>query len=310
MQGKVVALSGGVGGAKLALGLSRVLAPGQLTIIANTGDDFRHLGLSISPDIDTLLYTLSGLADPERGWGVRDESWNFMEAMARLGGETWFRLGDRDLATHVERTRLLSAGISLSAVTDNLRERLGIACRIVPMTDAEVRTQLLTDEGWLDFQHYFVRLHCEPAVREIRYCGAELAEPAPAVLEALGDPHLQAVVICPSNPMLSVDPILAIPALRSALLRLRVPIVAVSPIIGGAAVRGPTAKLMREFGFDSSASAVARRYAGIVRLFVVDREDAEAAMPPGMERVVAATLMRSLQDREDLARAVLAAALG
>jgi LPPG:FO 2-phospho-L-lactate transferase len=309
MSGKVVALSGGVGGAKLALGLSRVLPGGQLSVIVNTGDDFRHLGLAVSPDIDTLVYTLAGLSDPVQGWGRRGETWNFMAALEALGGDTWFRLGDADLAMHVERTRRLAAGESLSAVTDAIRRRLAIATRILPMTDDAVRTRVRTvPDGWLEFQDYFVRLRCEPAVQEIAYLGADTARALPAALAALADPDLRAVVVCPSNPYLSIDPILAIPGLNLAISRCQAPIVAVSPIIGGQAVKGPTAKMMAELGLAPSAREVALRYAKLVDVFVVDEVDAGMTAPPGVEVVVAPTLMNTLKDRERLARVVLGAA--
>jgi LPPG:FO 2-phospho-L-lactate transferase len=305
VSGPVVALSGGIGGAKLALGLARVLAPGALTVIANTGDDFEHFGLPISPDIDTLLYTLADLADPQQGWGRRDETWSFMETLRQLGGETWFALGDRDLALHAERSRRLAAGATLTEVTDQLRRSLGIATRILPMSDAPVRTRLRTDSGWLDFQDYFVRQRCEPVVREIRYAGAEAAAPSPAALAALADPALRAIVICPSNPLLSVGPMLAIPALRSAIVRCRAPVIAVSPLIGGRAVKGPTAKLMQELGLAVDAAEVARGYADLIDVFVADVADAGIAVPDGITLVTTPTLMSTLADRERLAAEVL-----
>jgi len=307
-QTRVVALSGGVGGAKLALGLARVLAPGELMVVANTGDDFEHLGLAISPDIDTLLYTLAGLDNPETGWGRRGETWTFMAALAALGGETWFRLGDGDLATHVERTRRLASGERLSAVTDDFRRRLGIAARIVPMSDDRVRTRLRTDEGWLDFQDYFVRRQCRPRVLEMRFEGAERARPDAGFLAALADPDLRAIVICPSNPFISIEPILSLPGVRAALRGATAPVVAVSPIIAGSAVKGPTVKMMRELGIEPSAAAVAHRYDGLIDAFVVDDADAAATVPPGVARVPARTLMLTLADREVLARVVLDAA--
>lgn len=303
-SGSVVALSGGVGGAKLALGLARLLGD-KLTVIANTGDDFRHLGLAISPDIDTLLYTLSGLADPVKGWGRRDESWHFMAALEQIGGETWFQLGDGDLALHVERTRRLAAGETLSTVTDDLRRRLGIHARIVPMSDDPVRTRVRSDEGWLDFQDYFVRRRCEPAVREVGYEGANAARPTPQALAALADPGLRAVVLCPSNPLLSIEPMLALPGLRQALTDCPAPRIAVSPIIAGQAVKGPTAKMMRELGMEANATAVAQRYAGLIDIFIVDIADSAARMPPGMKLIAAPILMQTLDDRERLAQAVL-----
>jgi LPPG:FO 2-phospho-L-lactate transferase len=304
----VVALSGGVGGAKLALGLYRILPPDTLTIVANTGDDFEHLGLAVSPDLDTLLYTLSGQDNSELGWGRRGETWNFMAALEALGGETWFGLGDGDLATHVERTRRLKTGESLSAVTDDFRRRLGIAARLLPMSDAPVRTRLHTGEGWLDFQDYFVRLRCAPRISELAFAGAEAARPLPDFVAALADPRLRAVVICPSNPFISIDPILAVPGVRDKLRACRAPVVAVSPIIAGQAVKGPTAKMMAELGLPVEAAAVARHYSDILDLYIADEEDAGAVAGLDVPVVLTRTLMRTLDDREALARTVLAAA--
>lgn len=325
----VLALSGGVGGAKLALGLYRILPPGALTVVANTGDDFEHLGLAISPDCDTLLYTLAGLDDPERGWGRRDETWTFMRALERLGGETWFNLGDGDLATHVERTRRLAGGELLSEITDDFRRRLGIGARLLPMTDDRVRTRLRTPtlpspaipgtspgrgagegrpEGWLDFQDYFVRQRCDPIVREIAFSGVDQAQPQPEFLQALTDRNLRAVIICPSNPFISIDPILALPGVRDALRRCAAPVVAVSPIIGGKAVKGPTAKMMAELGLPVNAAAVARHYRDILDVYVADEMDAHEIGDPGVPVVFTRTLMSSLEDRETLARRVLEAA--
>ncbi len=308
MSGTVLALAGGVGGAKLVLGLAGVLEAGELAVVGNTGDDFDHLGLAISPDLDTLLYTLAGLADPSRGWGRQDETWRFMTALEQLGGPTWFRLGDADLALHVERTRCLAAGEALSAVTDRLGRKLGVATRILPMTDDPVRTRLRTASGWLDFQDYFVRLRCEPVVHELDYVGAAAARPLPEVLDILGSDDLRAVVICPSNPFLSIEPILAIPGMRGAIVACRAPVVAVSPVIAGQAVKGPTTKMMRELGLEATATGVARRYADLLDVFVADDADAETAVPDGVELVVARTLMTTLEDRRRLARIVLAAA--
>ena len=304
----MIALSGGIGGAKLALGLYRVLPPGALTVVANTGDDFEHLGLAISPDIDTLLYTLAGLDNPELGWGRRDETWTFMQALGSLGGETWFNLGDGDLATHVERTRRLAAGESLSQIIDDFRRRFGISARLLPMSDDRVRTRLLTAAGWLDFQDYFVRQRCAPAVREIAFAGAPEARPLPEFLAALGDKNLRAVVICPSNPFISVDPILGLPGVREALRASPAPVVAVSPIIGGKAVKGPTAKMMAELGLPVDAAAVARHYGDILDLYVADETDADELCDLGLPVALTRTLMLSLEDREALARAVLEAA--
>ena len=304
----VVALSGGVGGAKLALGLYRTLPPDTLTIIANTGDDFEHLGLAISPDLDTLLYTLSDQDNPELGWGRRGETWNFMAALEALGGETWFRLGDGDLATHVERTRRLRAGESLSAIIDDFRRRLDIGARLLPMSDDPVRTRLRTPDGWLDFQDYFVRLRCAPVIAELAFTGAETARPHPAFLSALRDPTLRAVVICPSNPFISINPILAVPGIGAALRECPAPVVAVSPIIVGKAVKGPTAKMMAELGLPVDAATVARHYHDILDLYIADEEDAAALTGLDVPVVLTRTLMQTLADREALARTVIAAA--
>jgi len=304
----VLALSGGIGGAKLALGLYRVLPPETLTVIANTGDDFEHLGLSISPDIDTLLYTLGGIDNPEFGWGRRNETWTFMAALKSLGGETWFKLGDGDLATHIERTRRLTAGESLTQITDDFRRRLAISARLLPMSDDRVRTRLRTEEGWLDFQDYFVRLHSEPVVREIVYAGASEARANPDFLAALLNDDLELVVVCPSNPFLSVDPMLSLPGVRDALRRCRAPVAAVSPIIGGKAVKGPTAKIMAELGLPIGAAAIARHYVDLLDLFVADEADADVVAELEIPVILTRTLMVTLEDRDALARRVLAAA--
>jgi LPPG:FO 2-phospho-L-lactate transferase len=304
----ILAICGGVGGAKLALGLSRVLPPGELLVVANTGDDFEHLGLSISPDIDTLMYVLAGLDDRKRGWGRRNETWTFMAALAQFGGETWFQLGDGDLATHVERTRRLAAGESLTAVTTDLCQRLGIATRIVPMTDDRMRTRVRTTEGRLDFQDYFVRRRCEPEVIELRYDGAQDARLHPEVVAALRGESLRAVVICPSNPFISIEPILSVPGMREALRACPAPVVAVSPIIGGRAIKGPTAKMMRELGMPATAAAVARHYGDLIDGYVLDHADAACAADLGISTTMAHTLMVTLKDRDRLAREVLAAA--
>jgi len=304
----VLALSGGIGGARLALGLYRILPPGALMVVANTGDDFEHLGLAISPDIDTLLYTLAGLDNPELGWGRRDETWTFMKALESLGGETWFNLGDGDLATHVERTRRLAAGESVSQITDDFCHRLGISAQLLPMTDGRVRTRLRTAEGWLDFQDYFVRQRCTPVVREIAFAGADDAQPQPDFLAALADQSLRAVVICPSNPFISIDPILSLPGICEALRACAAPVVAVSPIIGGKAVKGPTAKMMAELGLPVDAATVARHYGDILDHYVADEADANEIGDLGVPVTVTRTLMLSLEDRAGLARVVLEAA--
>ncbi len=299
-----VALSGGVGGAKLALGLSHAMGPENLLLVANTGDDFEHLGLRISPDIDTLIYTLSGLASIETGWGREGETWSFMSALAELGGETWFKLGDRDLALHVERTRRLGAGERLAAVTDAIRRRLGIAATIVPMSDDAVRTIVETPDGPLAFQHYFVRDQCQPIVTGFRFEGAATARPGPGVLEAIAGADM--IVICPSNPFISIDPILAVPVIRNSLMASKAAIVAVSPIVGGRAIKGPTAKMMTELGLDATAAEVARHYGGLIDGFILDTVDRHVAADLDCRAMVTNTVMKSLSDRVSLAREVIA----
>ena len=304
----VLALSGGVGGAKLALGLYRILPSDTLTVIANTGDDFEHLGLSISPDLDTLLYTLSGQSNVELGWGRQDETWTFMEALEKLGGETWFRLGDGDLATHVERTRRLAAGERLSAVMDDFCRRLDITARLLPMSDDAVRTKLETDQGSLDFQDYFVRLRCNPRLRRLEFSGSKTARPHPGFLAALADPELRAVVICPSNPFISIDPILSTPGVRDALRLCQAPVVAISPIVGGKAVKGPTAKMMEELGLPVDATAVAQHYRDFLNLYIADETDRDRVADIDVPTEFAPTLMVTMEDREQLARTILLAA--
>ena len=303
-----VALSGGVGGAKLALGLAHEMDAARLMVVANTADDFVHLGLHVSPDLDTLVYTLAGLANPVTGWGRDDETWTFMNSLAALGGETWFRLGDGDLATHVERTRRLNAGESLSAVTADFRVRLGVAAQIVPMSDDPVRTIVETDDGPLPFQRYFVRERSRPRITGLRFAGVEDATANPSLLDALAAADLRAVLVCPSNPLVSIDPILAVPGVRSALDACPAAIVAVSPIVGGRAIKGPTAKMMGELGMAVTAPSVAGHYADLLDGFVLDRADAaqaERVRELGLEVLVTETVMTSLGARHALARRVL-----
>jgi LPPG:FO 2-phospho-L-lactate transferase len=302
---RVVALSGGIGGAKLALGLYRTLPADCLMVVCNTGDDFEHLGLAISPDLDTVLYTLAGIANPETGWGRADETWTFMAALEQLGGETWFRLGDADLATHVERTRRLAAGESLSAITEGFCRRLGVRAEVVPMCDEPVRTMVQTEDGVLAFQRYFVARRCAPRVIGFEFRGAPAARPTSAVRAALARDRLEAVVICPSNPFISIDPILAVPGMRAAIGACRAPVVAVSPIIGGRAIKGPTAKMMAELRLPASARAVAERYGGLIDGFVLDAADAEQAAAVDVPCLATRTLMVSEDDKRALAREVL-----
>jgi LPPG:FO 2-phospho-L-lactate transferase len=302
----VLALSGGIGGAKLAVGLARALAPGQLLVVANTGDDFEHLGLNICPDLDTLMYTLAGLHDASKGWGLAGDTWSFMNALAGLGGESWFRLGDADLAKHVERTRRLKAGESLSAITADFCRRLRVATKLLPMSDQPVRTLVRTADAVLPFQQYFVAQRCAPAVRGFSFQGSDTARPTAALMDALASHTLRAVIVCPSNPFISIDPILALPGVRAALAACRAPVIAVSPIVGGRALKGPTVKMMRELKLPVTATTVARHYGALLHGYVLDRQDAAQAQDIEVPVRVAQTLMQSLADKEALAHTVLA----
>jgi LPPG:FO 2-phospho-L-lactate transferase len=301
---KVVVLTGGVGGAKLVLGLAQVMPPGDIVAIVNTGDDFRHLGLSVSPDIDTLLYTLAGKANAAQGWGREGETWQFMEVVRTLGGEDWFNLGDGDLALHVLRSEALARGETLSAITRRFGETWGVAVTMLPMSDDRVATHLATDEGDLPFQRYFVERRCMPVVSAVHFDGALVARPAPGVIEAIGAARV--ILIAPSNPYLSVDPILAVPAIRAALAEATAPVVAVSPIVGGKAVKGPTGKLMDELGIAVTPASIARHYEGIIDGLLVDERDAPGEL--AIAHDTADTLMSTLDDRARVARAALALA--
>jgi len=270
---KIVALAGGVGGAKLAHGLAQVLSPDDLTVIVNTGDDFEHYGLYMCPDLDTVCYTLAGMANPDTGWGRVNETWNTIENISKLGGPDWFRLGDQDMGTHLERTRRLKEGQTLSQITKDFCKAWGVEQTILPMSDEPVRTIVKTEEGDLTFQEYFVHRRCEPRVKGFQFEGVDLAEPAPGVGEAIRS--AEAVIICPSNPWVSIDPILQVVALTPTLPQRErgKPIVAVSPIIGGQTVKGPAAKMYRELGIEPSALAVAKHYCDWVTRFVFDEID-------------------------------------
>lgn len=300
---RILAITGGVGGAKLALGLSRLLGPEEVAFIVNTGDDFEHLGLEICPDLDTLTYTLAGIANPDTGWGRADETWSFLGALKQLGGETWFQLGDKDLALHVTRTRMLHDGATRTETAAAIARSLGIRHAVLPMSDEPVRTTVHTAEGPLTFQHYFVRDRCVPVVTGFEYRGADSARASPAVLDWLGE--ADGVVICPSNPFVSVDPLLSIPGMRRALATASAPVVAVSPIVGGTAIKGPAAKMMRELDLPASAEQVAGHYGSLLDGFVLDEQDAALADHITAPTVVTQTVMVTLQDREDLARTVL-----
>ena len=304
--GGVVVLTGGVGGAKLALGMAHAGLDVPVTAVVNTGDDFVHLGLHVSPDIDTLLYTLAGKANRAQGWGRADESWNFMAALRSLGGPEWFNLGDGDLALHVLRTQALRGGTPLSTITAGFASAWSIATRILPMSDQPVATMIETDEGVLPFQSYFVERRCAPAVRGVSFEGAAEAQPAPGVAEAILDPAGRAIVIAPSNPFLSIAPILAVPGIAQALRQTRTPVVAVSPLVGGKAVKGPTAKIMAELGLACDAAAIAAFYDGIIDAMLVDEGDApEEGRGNAILYARTATLMNNLTDRIRVARAAI-----
>jgi len=305
---KVLALSGGVGGAKLALGLSKVLAPEQLAIVANTGDDFEHLGLPICPDLDTVMYTLAGVNNLEQGWGLADESRQAMAMLKTYAAPDWFQLGDKDIGTHLVRRLLLAEGKTLSEVSAHLCRQLGIEHTLLPMSDDPVRTWVDTEPGELPFQTYFVRERCQPAVRGFRFEGIETAKVQPEFMALLGDPGLSAILICPSNPFVSVAPILGLAGVRAAMRNSKAPVIAVSPIVAGTAIKGPAAKMMAEMKVPLSAVGVAEYYGDLLDGFVIDEADADQAARierMGIKVLVAPTVMKSLQDRIDLARVML-----
>jgi len=308
---KIVALAGGVGGAKLAHGLAQILPPEDLTVIVNTGDDFEHLGMYISPDLDTVCYTLAGLANPETGWGRVNETWQTIANIKKLGGPDWFNLGDQDIATHLERTRRLKEGQSLSQITRDFCAAWGVHHTVLPMSDQPVRTIVETDEGDLPFQEYFVHRRCQPRVRGFRFAGVDSAEPTAGTRAAIQS--ADAVILCPSNPWVSIDPILAVlsplqmypfgegPGVGSGVRA----IIAISPIIGGQTVKGPAAKMYAELGIQPSALAVANHYHDLLTGFVLDHVDAQLAEKIPVQTFVTDTLMKSLTDRTRLAQDVL-----
>lgn len=301
---KIVALAGGVGGAKLVHGLSQCLTPEQLVTIVNIGDDFNHLGLRICPDLDTVCYTLAGKANLATGWGRAGETWNALESLGEIGGPTWFRLGDLDLGTHLERTRRLRSGEPLSKITKDFCCSWEVEFTVLPASDDNVPTWVYTEEGELPFQEYFVRRQCLPKVSGFRFADVEAAKPAPGVLEALGDARL--VIICPSNPWVSIGPILEIPGIQEAVACRTV--IAVSPIIGGEAVKGPAAKMYKELGIQPSAQAVAQQYGSLLTGYVIDLVDKgqeEALRHAGLEVLTVDTLMKTNADRHRLAKQVL-----
>ena len=303
----IVALAGGVGGAKLAVGLAAVLPQKELTIVVNTGDDFEHLGFTICPDLDTVMYTLAGVSNPKTGWGRAGESWRFMSEMKRLGGEDWFQLGDRDLALHVLRREALRRGASLSVVTQDLAKRFRIKHAILPMSDTPVRTRVKTESGELAFQDYFVRQRCLPRVTGFRFAGARNAR-VPDVLVRVMRGRVDAVVLCPSNPYVSIAPILSVPALGAWLKARTFPVIAVSPIVGGAAIKGPAAKMMRELGIKPTTLEIVRHYGDAVDHWVIDQQDAKLSgdiEQMGKRVLVTDTLMLNRRKSAALARRVL-----
>lgn len=301
---RVVALAGGVGGARLATGLQATLAPGTLTVIVNTGDDFEHWGLTVCPDLDTVLYNLAGVNHPDTGWGRADETFAVLAEMTRRGGEGWFRIGDRDLVTHLLRTQWLRQGLSLTAVTDRLRRDLGIPTTILPMSDAPVRTVVHTDEGDLPFQQYFVRRRCEPRLLGVTFTGSEQARPTPQVVQAIADAEI--LILCPSNPYVSLDPILSLPGLRAALYASPAPCVAVSPIVGGRALKGPAAKMMQEMGLAVSPLTVAEHFRDLLDGIVIDQADASLAAALPLPTLVTDTIMVDAAAKARLAAATIA----
>lgn len=304
-------LAGGYGGSKMAHGFA--LAGAELTIVGNTADDFELHGLHISPDLDTLMYTLAGVANPDTGWGVAGETWSAAEMLERYGEETWFRVGDRDLAAHVVRTARLRAGDRLTEVTDWLRQRLGVSARLLPMTDDPVRTRVRTAGGWLDFQEWFVKHHHADDALDLEFAGAQRARPTAEVIDSIDTAEL--LVIGPSNPFVSIAPMLALPGLLDAVLRSPAPLLAVSPIVGGAALRGPAQALLRSLADDAGAAGVARFYArsypGLVDVFALDERDgaeADAVREAGLQPLMLPTVMATDDDRRQLAAAILTAA--
>ena len=294
---KILAITGGVGGAKLALGLSKILNPDELLFLVNTGDDFQHLGLEISPDLDSLLYALSGKNNPELGWGRANETWACISELEELGADSWFRLGDRDLALHLVRTQMLNQGATLQNVADRLSESLGIDHRIAPMSNDKISTTVNTPNGKLAFQEYFVREQCEPAVIDFHFEGIEKSTPNPVVMSWLDE--CDGIIICPSNPYVSVDTILSVPKYRDAFQSK--PVIAVSPIVGGLAIKGPAAKMMTELGVPPTPIAVAKHYGSLLSGFVLDQTDHEQAKDIPIPSIVTQTIMLTLQDRIGLA---------
>jgi LPPG:FO 2-phospho-L-lactate transferase len=303
---KITALAGGVGASKFLLGLTRVMPPEDVTIIANTGDDIEMFGLRICPDIDTVTYTLAGVIDDRAGWGLRNDTFECLQNLASFGEDTWFNLGDKDLATHLFRTNQLRQGRSVSEITLEISRQFGVGSTILPMTDAYTPTRVITDEGEMHFQEYFVRRMCEPRVLGLRFDGIEAARPAPGVLEAILD--ADGIIVCPSNPFISIGPILEVPGVREALVESRAKIVAITPIVGGKALKGPAADMLRDFGYEVSAGSVAGMYRDFLDIFIIDQSDSgleREILELGIETRIADTIMSSLDKKEALASFVL-----
>ncbi|MDX2030848.1 MAG: 2-phospho-L-lactate transferase [Blastocatellia bacterium] len=306
---KITAIAGGVGASKFLAGLCRVMAPEEVTIIVNTGDDVEMFGLYIAPDLDIVTYTLAEIVNPATGWGVAEDTFHCLERLlSYTGEERWFNLGDRDLATHIFRTARMRAGSSLSEVAELLRTRLGVASRILPMTDTHVPTTIVTEEGELHFQEYLVRRRAQPRVRGIRFENIDAAAPAPGVREAILD--ADAIIVCPSNPLISIGPVLAVPGMRALLAETPAVVAAISPVVGGASLKGPTDKMLADLGMEVSAAQVARLYADFLDLYVLDSKDAEAGPEIealGMRALITNTVMSGLEEKLALARATLSA---
>ena len=303
---KVLALAGGVGGAKLALGLRDILDEESLAIVVNTGDDEEFFGLHVSPDLDTVMYTLGGIANPDTGWGISGETFRSLNRLRQYGVDTWFNLGDLDMATHIRRTQLLGQGNTLSEVTNSLCSSLGIAHSIFPMTDDTLKTIVITEISEMSFQEYFVKNRCDPRVISLRFDSPSECSPSPGFVTALNESDL--LVFCPSNPFLSVDPILAVPGVRKKIENFRGARIAVSPIVGGEAIKGPAGKILRELGHEVSCVGVAKRYVDLCDVFIIDNVDANLASTIeklGMRVVVTNTIMNNDQEKRTLAREIL-----
>ncbi len=305
----IVTLAGGVGAARFLEGVVQVVPPEDVTAIVNTGDDITLHGLYISPDVDIVTYTLAGIVEPSQGWGVRGDTTNTLDMLKKLGADTWFLLGDQDLAVHIRRTELMRAGVPLSEIADQFRRALGVATRVLPMCEQPVGTYIQTTAGLMHFEHYLVQRHAQDEVLGVHFEGAASARPAPGVLEAIRD--AEAILIAPSNPIVSVGTILAVPGVRAALEATSAPLVAVSPIVGGAAIKGPAAPLMQALGFEVSARGVAHCYAGLADVLVIDQVDAALAddiRAGGMDVAVTDTIMRGPAEKRALAQAAIDAA--